>query len=296
MPNTTKKNRKQTEVKKVLDSVIDLQPQSVIEEIGVLQSNLQTTLAGLSAQISNKLDQMRHVEEAIQIKETELQELYAIEKEAMTIEEVVALREAKETEWEKENTQRKITWEEDEEERNKRWQREEEEHAYEVTQKAKRFQEEHNNEVTSRHRLEAIRQSDLQKGWKEREEKIAAQEKEFQDLKTQVDGFENRLKAEIAKAEAIAVSRVKKDYEHEVLMAKKDVDAERALNSTKITALDDTINGFQNQILDLQKQLAEARMDAKEVTSAALRSASGRQAMQALQRVVDQGSTSGKSK
>ena len=55
---TTKK------IDKVVEAVADLKPQTVIEEIGALQSKLQNTLAGLSAQISTKIEQMHNVEEA----------------------------------------------------------------------------------------------------------------------------------------------------------------------------------------------------------------------------------------
>lgn len=291
---TTKKTKKQSE--KVLESVAVLKPQTVIEEIGALQSSLQNTLAGLSAQISTKLEQMRNVEEAIVLKEGELKDLYGIEAEAISLEEMRANCEAEEVDWEKKSVERQAQWDDDEEERAKRWQREEEEHTYDVAQRTKRAAEDFNIEVAARRRAESIRMEDLQKQWKTREDALLEQEKDVATLRTQVAGFDDRLKAELAKAEAIAVNRVKKEYEHEVVMLKKDIEAERMLNATKVSALDDTINGLQGQIADLQKQLADARQDSKDVTSAALRSASGHQTMQALQRVVDNQPTAAKSK
>lgn len=290
----TKKTKKQSE--KVLDVVSTLKPQTVIEEIGALQNTLQGTLAGLSAQISIKLEQMKNVEDAIVLKQQELNELYGIDAEALSLEEMREQHEQEEADWQKKCFERQAQLEDDEEERAKRWQREEEEHGYEMAQKKKRSQEEYNVEIATRRRSETIRQEDLEKQWKAREEILATQEKDVVALKAQVAGFDDRLKAETAKAEAIAVNRVKKEYEHEVVMLKKDIESERILNATKVSALDDTINGLQMQIVDLQKQLAEARTDAKEVTSAALRSASGRQAMQALQRVVDNQPSTNKSK
>jgi actin-related protein len=274
MATTTKKTKKQSE--KILDVVSALKPQTVIEEIGTLQNTLQGTLAGLSAQISIKLEQMRNVEDAIVLKQSELNDLYGIEAEALSLEEM-----------NKQCLIRQTQWEDDNEERSKRWQREEEEHSYDISQKKKRSQEEYNIEITTRRRSEVIRQEDLEKQWKTREEAISTQEKEFLNLQTQVAGFDDRLKADVSKAEAIAVNRVKKDYEHEILILKKDIDSERVLNATKVSALDDTINNLQMQIVDLHKQLAQSRTDAKEITSAALQSASGRQAMEALQRVTD---------
>jgi len=285
MAVTTKKTKKQSE--KVLDVVSTLKPQTVIEEIGALQNTLQGTLAGLSAQISIKLEQMKNVEDAIVIKQNELNELYGIDAEALSLEEMRENCEQEETEWNKKSLERQAQLEDDEEERAKRWQREEEEHGYDIAQKKKRSQEEYNVEIATRRRAETIRQEDLEKQWKTREEFIASQEKEVAALKTQVAGFDDKLKADVAKAEAIAVNRVKKDYEHEVVILKKDIESERVLNATKVSALDDTINSLQTQISDLHKQLATARTDAKEITSAALQSASGRQAMEALQRVTD---------
>lgn len=294
MATTTKKTKKQSE--KVLDVVSTLKPQTVIEEIGALQNTLQGTLAGLSAQISIKLEQMKNVDEAIVLKQEELNELYGIDAEALSLEEMREKHEQENCEWEKQCLARQAQMEDDEEERAKRWQREEEEHSYDIAQKKKRSQEEYNAEIAARRRAETIRQEDLEKQWKAREEIISAQEKDVVILKNQVAGFDDRLKAETAKAEAIAVSRIKKEYEHEVMMLKKDIESERILNSTKVSALDDTINSLQMQISDLQKQLSEARADAKEVTSAALQSASGHQAMQALQRVVDNQPSINKSK
>lgn len=294
MATATKKIKKQSE--KVLDVVSTLKPQTVIEEIGALQNTLQGTLAGLSAQISIKLEQMKNVDEAIVLKQEELNELYGIDAEALSLEEMREKHEQEDSDWQKQCFARQAQLEDDEEERVKRWQREEEEHSYDMAQKKKRSQEEYNVEIATRRRAETIRQEDLEKQWKTREEIISTQEKDVVALKTQVAGFDDRLKAETAKAEAIAISRVKKEYEHEVMMLKKDIESEKVLNSTKVSALDDTINNLQMQISDLQKQLSEARTDAKEVTSAALRSASGRQAMQALQRVVDNQPSTSKSK
>jgi hypothetical protein len=58
MATTTRKTtttRKKKETTKILEAVNNLQPQVVIEEIGALQNTLQSTLAGLSAQITSKV-------------------------------------------------------------------------------------------------------------------------------------------------------------------------------------------------------------------------------------------------
>jgi uncharacterized small protein (DUF1192 family) len=70
-------------------------------------------------------------------------------------------------------------------------------------------------------------------------------------------------------------------------LLKKDFDAEKNLHQIRVSAMDETITGLQDQIANLQAQLTQARSDAKEVASQALQSASGRDVAVALQRVVD---------
>jgi len=291
MATTTRKptTRKKKETAKILEAVNNLEPQSVIEEIGALQNTLQSTLAGLSAQITSKVEQMNKVDTAIAAKSEELEELYEIEKEAQSLDEVRARRAELDDDWNKKVAARQLQWSEEDEEREKACQRQDEEHAYMHSQRVKRSQEEYNTEIADRRRAEAIRVQELQRQWKEREDELAEKEQEFVDLKAQVDGFEDKLKAEVSKAEAVVGNRVKKDYEHQIAMLQKDMDAERTLHATKVSALDDTINNLEEQIGSLQVQLKAALQDAKEVTNAALQSASGRTAMQALQQVVDSG-------
>lgn len=283
--------RKKNEASKILDAVSGLEAQVVIEEIGSLQNSLQGTLAGVSAQISNKIEQMKNVDEAISLKKQELTETYGIEKEAMSLEDIRARKDEEEKNWEKSKKEREIQWEEEEDERNKRWQREEEERAYEVSQRKKRAQEDFNAEITRARRDEALRKEDLEREWQERENYLIAKEQEFQNLQEQVAGFDDRLKDEVAKAKSVAVNSVKEDYEHQITMLQKDIEAERSLNNAKVSAMDETINGLHAQISDLQKQLVAARADAKEVTNAALDSASGRKTIEAMQKANTQASS-----
>lgn len=279
---------------KVLDAVSNLSAETVIDQIGELQVNLQATLAGLGAAVTSKVEQMKAVDEAIALKESELQDVYGIEQEAMSLEEMKLQRDNESKEWETEKTARQIQWDEEDEERNKRWQREEEEHAYMVAQRNDRTNQEHRSLVEKNQRAEKIRQEELVRSWTERENVLKTQESEVAALKEQVAGFEDRLKTEVRKAEAIAESRLKKQHEHELALMEKDINAERNLHATKVSALDDTIETLTERIASLQRDLDSARKDAKEVTTAALQSASGRDAQAALLKSMDHTSSGSK--
>lgn len=294
-----KKNQKieATEAQAVLDSVKGLALQQVIGEVGDLQVTVQNTLAGLSAALTSKIQQLQQCDQAITLKEQRLKELHGIEAEAITLDDMKAQKEAEQQAWEKEREDRENQWNEEVAERAKTWKRQEDERNYDVLTKTKRATDEFEATVSANKRAEQARQETLLKSWNEREEALKSQEQEFTNLQTQVAGFEARLESEVKKAEAILSNVLKRQYEHEAALLRKDAEAEKSMNAVKVSALNDTIQNLEQQVQDLGQQLVQARSDAKEVASQALQSASGRQVADALQQVVSsQASQPGKTK
>jgi chromosome segregation ATPase len=284
-----KKTRKKLDDVKTVDTVKTLQAAGVVNEIGNLQVTVQTTLANISAAITGKLEQLHNVESAIGTLEDRLNEVYQIEKEALSLEEIKAARADEQARFDKMIAARNQEWTEDEAERAKEWHRKEEEHNYDVLQKRKRFADEFNAEVEGHKRAERIRTDELTKAWAARETEIATKEAEVVNLKKEAEGFEAKMKAEISKAESIATNSVKKQYEHQMQLLQKDMESERNMSNSKIQSLQIQVGQLVDQIKDLNVQLLSARTDAKEVTAQALQSASGRQVAEALSRVVDSG-------
>lgn len=280
----TNKTKKQS-----LDAVKSLQATGVVNEIGTLQVSIQSTLSNISAAITGKLEQLSNTEEAISSMEDRLRELYAIEKEALIIEAVKADRIRESDEFTKEVNVRQAEMAEFEANRNKKWQREEEERNYEFTQRRRKALDDHNSEVENHKRAEHLRIQDLIANWDAREAVLKDRETEFTNLKNQVTSFDEKLKTEISKAEAIVGNTLKKSYEHQMELLKRDRENEKLMFESKIESLRIQIGQMHEQNKDLITQLQIARNDAKEVTSQALQSASGRQVADALARVVDSG-------
>ena len=283
----TKKNTKKKLDEATVETVKSLKVNEVVNEIGTLQVGIQQELANISAAITGKLEQLNSTEAAVQSMQDRLKEIYDIEKEALSLEEVKSKRAEEDDRYNKMIADRKKEWLEEQDDRTKAWQREEEEHVYEVTLKKKKFTDEFDAQVEAHKRNERIRTEELQKNWNLRETEIKSKENEFTEIKKQIDGFDDKLKAEVSKAEAIATNSVKKNYEHQLQLLQKDQESERNMSDSQIKSHEATIASLQKQIFDLNNQLAAARNDAKEVTSQALQSASGRQVADALQRVVD---------
>ena len=290
----TTETRRKNESAKLLDAVSKLDSQAIVSEVGQLQASLQGTLAGVSATITTKLDQMKQVDEAIAVKEERLNELFDIEAEAATIESVREQREQEEADFESRREERDKVWSDEQSERTKRWQREQEEHEYMQSQRMKRSQEEFNAEVSERRRNETIRQQEMERQWNDRENSLKSQEKEVEELRKQVAEFDAKLKSEISKAEAIVGNRMKRDHEHEIQILKLDQVSNSKLFDAEKVSLNNTISSLSDQIEELQKRLEVTQQDAKEVVTSALQSASGRDAANTLQKALDSGALSNK--
>jgi hypothetical protein len=277
----------------VLDAVKLLSPETIISEVGALQVSLQSTLANVSAAITDKIEKMKQVDEAISLKEERIVELYDIDQEALTLEDVKNRRSEEEAEWTRSREERRKVWSEEQAERNRIWQREQEEHAYLTTTEQQRKKEEFEAEVIRLKRDETLRSERLQKDWADREAELLERENELIELRDKVSKVDDTMKAEVAKAEAVLGNKLKRDYDYQIQLLDKDIQAERSLNNAKVESLNATISALSDQLEEAHRQLVAARQDAKEVTERALESASGRQVSAALQS-YNQGNSSKK--
>jgi hypothetical protein len=277
----------EAEVKQAVETVGGLTAHDVITEIGNLQVDVQSTLAHLSATITSKLGAVAQIDSAIVAKKEQLQELYGIDAEATKLEEIKSQREAEESKWVLSDTEHNTLLFEEKTFRDKEWAREEEEHVYSVARRRQRAEEDHKGLLEAHQRQEKYRQELLDRNWTDRENSIRSQEAEIGNLRETVQGFDSRLKDEVAKAEAILGSRMKRQYEQETILLKKDMEVSDKLCQSEKLALVQTIQQLQGQISGLNAQLQSARNDVKEVTNQALQAASDKMASAAIQRMAD---------
>jgi hypothetical protein len=284
---TKAKKVQATEAQATLEAVKDLDLTTVIGEVGNLQVTVQNSLASLSALLTGKIQQVETIDTAIDLKQDRLQELFGIENEAISIDDLRAQREEELRDWQKKKQERDTQWTEELSDREKFRKREADEYLYTTKQTQKRIKDEFDSEIARQKREEQIRQEMLQREWAVREEAIANREDEVAELQTKVSEFDNRLKTEVSKAEAIVGNTLKRQHEHELALLKKDAETAQKMSHAHVQMQQTTINSLQDQIRELQVQLIAARSDAREVASQALQSASGRQVVEALQRVAD---------
>lgn len=273
-----------TETQATLDAVKGLDLTTVIGEIGTLQVEVQNTLAGLGASLSSKIQQMKDVDAAIQLKQGRLAELCEIENEAITIDDLRAQRDLEAQEWQRRKQERDTQYADEMAQRDKVRKREADEHVYTTRLNQQRVKDEFDAEIARLKRDEEIRAEALRRDWDLREAELASKEEEVENLTLQVAGFDAKLKAEVARAEGVLSNTLKRQYEHEIDLLKRDALNQQRVSEVQAEMQEQTIEGLREQIVDLGKQLAAARNDAREVATQALQSASGRQVVEALQR------------
>lgn len=288
------KTSKQKKADAVLDASQQMDASTVVAEIGALQVSLQTTLAGVTASITEKIEKNRQMDEAIALKEARINELHGIEKEALQLEEVKLRRLQEEADLKTSRDATLKQWAEQDAQRAQQVKREQEEYDYKVKTERTRQTEEFAAEVARLKRVEALHEEELKRNWTQREVELQSKESEVTELRAKVASFDETLKAAVSKAEAIVGNTLKREYDNQAKLLQKDIEAEKNLHAAQIDSLNGKITGLTSQIATLQTQLEEARKDAKEVTAAALQSASGRDVTNALQKAMETNSTNTK--
>jgi len=290
------KNKQATALKEaeVLASVEGLNLDTVSGTLADTQVEVQKSLAGLSAKLTEKLQLLENIQKAIDLKQDELKELYNIEAKVTELDELEAEIESRRKTWEEEQAAKKREFAEQQSERNKQWARSEEEYQYRLAQEHKKHKDAFDALMGQSERDNRDRQEKLEKEWAEREGELKKRETELADLREKVANMSEVIKKEVNAAVAIATNSVKKEYETKMQLANKDSETAQKLADQTVASLQTSLAKQQAQVDDLKTQLEQAHRDVKEISAKALDSASGRATTDALQRIMEKEQGSGK--
>jgi hypothetical protein len=271
----------------VLQSVAGLNMDGVSGTIASTQVEVQKSLAALSAKLVEQLQVLGNVEEAIKLKREELQQLYNIEAGAVSLDDLDAKIEAQREAWKEEQARKQREFAEQQSERNKQWARTEEEYQYRMSQEHKQGEDTFAYRMAQQEKANRDKQESLEKNWGQREEELKKREKELEDLRAQVAAIPEQVRKAENAAVAVATNSVKKEYETKIVLATKDAEMASKLAAQEGASLRQALEKATTQIADLKTQLDQAHHDVKEISAKALESASGRSAMEALQKVLE---------
>ena len=286
-----------THAKNVLADVSGLTAETAVKKVTEAGLTINKTLAGINEQVISLVEELKQLDEAIQLKTEELNGLHGKDVAASAIDVLVAEYDKKKAELEAEmerlqkdiaDTRAKAAAElaAEREAAEMARKRAEEQYAYDTQLLRKKEHDAFAEGLRQQSATERDRKEKLEKDWATREEALKLREKELEDLRKQVAEFPLVLKKETDTASAIVGNRVKSEWELKLTLATKDAETAQRVASMEIASLKETTTKQAQAIQALQTELNEAKRQVQAIAEKALESASGARALAEVQGVI----------
>ncbi|MCD4781170.1 MAG: hypothetical protein K8S27_11585 [Candidatus Omnitrophica bacterium] len=283
-PEKKIEEKRTQEVTKVADS---LSSERVSTDINNLKLEIGKALSQVSEKLEEQTQKYQKVQEAIDVKNKELQEIYDIEKSAFALaaliesqkqkklefdEEISGLRKELEGRiektkflWDKEQKEYDETLKERNAQEKKERERKKEEYTYVFEREKQLAENKYKDEVNKQTKDLFLKKEEFDKKIaeqnkviKEREVFVAEREKRLDDLQKEVDSFPKRMEAAVNKAVDETTARLKEEANKNEMLLKKESDGESGILKTKIDSLEKIAADQNKQIANLTVQLEKA--------------------------------------
>ncbi len=286
--------RRETEIRQ---AVAEVTVDDVVQRISGLGLEITKSLTQLSEKPVAEVEKLQNVREAVSLETKELERLHKIDIAATALDQLIQDYGKQKEELEAEISSRREAWTEEERERErqkkeleenlkKQRQREAEEYEYKKSLERKKAQDKYEEEMRLLEKNNKERQEASEKGWQQREAAIKEKEEEWSRLKKEVEEFPARLKKELDAAMAAGVKVVEQRSEQQIMLLKKDSEAEKRFAELQIKSLQDTIARQSVEIETLHKQVEEAKLQVQDIAVKAIEGASGAKALTDVKQVL----------
>ncbi len=286
--------RRETEVRETVEGV---SVESVVQRISGLGLDVSKALSGLSGKLTEEVQLLASVREAVELERKELDRLHKIDVAATALDQLVQDYGRQKQELETEIAARRAAWEEEaaradrerkeqEEALRKQRQREAEDFEYKKTQERKKAQDKYDEEVRLQEKTNLEKQDTLGKSWQLREAALKEREEELARLRKEAEAFPKRLEAEAKDAAERARRESEARLQQEILVMKKDAEAEKRFGDLRVKTLEETAAHQLAQIAALEKQLADAKQQVQDIAVKAIEGASGARALSHINQIA----------
>jgi hypothetical protein len=304
-PEKKLEEKKAKEVIQVADS---LSSEGIARETSNLKIETGKMLAQITDRMEEEINRYKAIQNAVALKEKEVQELYEIEKSAMTLaaliesqnqkrqafesdmaakkEELNQEIETSRTDWEKEKNDYEFMIKERDVAEKKRRDREKEEYDYAFKREQKLTKDKFEDEKAKLEKEAQAKKEQLEGELKMREKAIAEQEAELTDLRKKVAAFPKELDAAINKALKEATDKLNLEAKNRDEIQKKEFAGERNVLTTRIESLEKTVKEQTERIIKLNQQLEKAYQQVQDVAVKTIEGASNAKALANLQQWV----------
>ena len=283
-PEKRLEEKKAKEVIQVADS---LSSEGVAKEISNLKIETGKVLAQISDRLEEEIGKFKAVQNAIVLKEKELQELYEIEKSAMTLAALIESQNQKRQVFESEMAEKKEAlsqeietlraerenekkdYEEGIKERDvaekKKREREKEEYEYSFKREQKLAKDKFEDEKAKLEKELHLKKEQMESELKEREKVIAEQENELNELRKKVGAFPKEMEAAMTKAIKETTEKLNLEAKNREELQKREFIGERNVLTTRIESLEKMVKEQSEQITKLTQQLEKAYQQVQDI-------------------------------
>ena len=304
-PEKAIEEKKIEEAVEVTDS---LSTEGIVQEVSTLKLEIGRLLGQLSDSLEEEVSKYRQVKQAVEAKQNELQEIYEIEKSALSLaalidaqhqkrqqteaeltarkEELTREIETLRKEWGKEKQLHEAEIKERDGDERKRREREKEEYLYVFQREQQLAREQFEDEKARLERELAYRRDQMEKELADREKAVVERETELNELRKQVSAFPKELESAVSKAVKEAIQRVESEAKNREELLKKEFDGERNVLNTRIESLEKTVTEQNEQIAKLSQQVEKAYSQVQDIAIKAIEGTSRSQPMANLQQLM----------
>jgi hypothetical protein len=305
------KPEKRIEEKKTKEAVgvaASLTTEGVGKEIAELKLEIGRTLTRIADQLEGEVNRFVAIRSAIAAKEKELQELYEIEKAAMSLAALIEAQNQKrqeftaEMETKKEILRQEIdttrtAWEKEQEEHDaavkerdtaekKRQTREKEEFEYAFKREQQLATDRFTYEKTKLEKELKDKKEQLENELKSREAAIAEREAELNDLRKRAAQFPKELETAVAKAVKETSEKLLLEAKTREELLKKESEGERNVFKARMDSLEKTTAEQGERISALTKQLESAYQKVQDIAVKTVEGASNFKSIASLQQLL----------
>ena len=306
-PEKKLEEKKTKEAVRIADS---LSSEGVVQEISGLKIEIGKVLTQIGDKLEDEVNKFKAIQSAIELREKELQELYEIEKSALTLAALIETQNQKRQQFEAEMTARKEELNQDIQTQRLEWAKEKEEYEGQIkerdlTEKKKREREKEEYDYSFKRqqmlakdkfedekaKLEKeiqLKKAQMESELKEREKVIAQKEEELNDLRKKVSLFPKELETTVGKAVKETTEKLNLEAKNREELLKKEFIGDRNVLTTRIESMDKTVKEQNAQIAGLTQFLEKANQKVQEIAVKALESASAQKSLSNLQQLLSE--------
>jgi colicin import membrane protein len=281
----------------IRQAVDGISVEAVVQRLSGLGLEVSRSLSQVSEKLTEEVRLLSTVHEAVAVERAELERLHKIDVAATALDQLVQDYAREKERLDNEITTQREAWDEEtarlererkeqEEYLKKQRQREIEDYEYRKNLERKKAQDKYEEELRERDKKNRERQEVLEKTWQIREAALKEQEEELVRLKQEVEAFPARIQKEIEATALQARKEVEARLEHQMILAKKDAEAEKRIADLRAKTLEEALTRNTAQIATLEKQLAEAKQQVQDIAVKAIEGASGARALSHINQIA----------